>query len=131
MSLIRMTRLRAAAAAALLSLTLAAPAFAGHDDGDDETGSGRGYPVYQHDRHCDRDDRGGRGGYYGGWGDHRGRGTWDRSYRRHEEYGCRPCGRRWRDEDGFYRHLTRHHGVPYRAIPRMLVYVDWGWLFRG
>ena len=135
MSGIRMNRVGAAVAAGLLSLSLAGPALADDDD-DGRRWRHRGYPVHQHDRHCDRDGHGQRGGYYGrgdhhyGRGDH-GHGYRDRGDRHHAEYGCRPCGRRWRDRDKFDRHLSRHHDVPYWAVPRVLVYVDWGWLFRG
>jgi hypothetical protein len=120
---IHISRIRAATAAALLSLSLAAPALAGHDDWNDGYGEGRGYPVHRHERSCDHErwrgnDYGDRGGY--------GR---DRQHR--EEYGCRPCGRRFSDESRFHRHLARQHGVPYWAIPRVLVYSDWGWIFRG
>ena len=97
--------------------------------GDDDSGRERGYPVHQHDRACDRDGRGG----YGGRGDYyRDSDTQGRGHHyREESYGCRPCHRRWADEESFRRHLQRHHGVPYWAIPRVLVYADWGWLFLG
>lgn len=129
MSRIQLARLRAAAATALLTLTLAAPALANQDDWDDDSGRERGYPVHQHDRACDRDGRGG----YGGRGDYyRDSDTQGRGHHyREESYGCRPCHRRWADEESFRRHLQRHHGVPYWAIPRVLVYADWGWLFLG
>jgi hypothetical protein len=106
---IQITRLRAAAATALLSL--AAPAFASHDDWDDDDyGRGRGYPVYSHDQRCghhgyDRDY--GRGGYYG----NRSGLNWP-DPRSHREYSCRPCRRRYGDERSFYHHLRHQHGVP-------------------
>lgn len=137
---ITMTRLRAAAATALLSLTLAAPAFAGHDDWDDDHGDRRGYPVHRHDRSCDHDDwdRGRGRGYYEGRGYHDWRGYrgqrgyyGDRGHRYRDEYGCRPCGRRWSRRDAFHRHLTHSHHVPLWALPRVVVQVDWGWVFRG
>lgn len=139
---IRMARLRAATAAALFSLTLASPALADRDRWDDD--DRRGYRMHRHDRSCDHDDRRGSHGHgdwgrerwrsdrgWGGWGYERGH--WDRGHRRHRahEYGCRPCGRRWENEGRFHRHLMHSHGVPYRAIPRVLVFADWGWLFRG
>jgi hypothetical protein len=116
------TRLRAATAAALLSLTLAAPAFA--HDGD------RGYPVYRHDERCDHDHGDWRGDRWrdrdydrDGWGrdswsrDGWGRSGWnrdgDRRYDRRGEYGCRPCNRRFTDRTQLYRHLAREHGVPF------------------
>ncbi len=134
---IRMTRFRAAAATALLSLSLAAPALADHDDWrDDGYGPRRGYPVHRHERSCDHDDRrGDRGGYYdrheSRWNGFRGRSHYGRDSRHRDEYGCRPCGRRFSREGTFHRHLSDSHGVPYRAIPRVLVFVDWGWLFLG
>jgi hypothetical protein len=112
---IQITRLRAAAATALLSFLLAAPAFASHDGWDDDDyGDRRGYPVYRHDRHCDRDSH--------GWGDRNDYGDRDhyREGRRHREYGaygCRQCGRRWSDRGSFHRHLSREHGIPFRHFP--------------
>ncbi len=145
---IRMNRLRAATAAALFSLTLAAPALADRDRWGDDDDHRRGVPVHRHDRRCDHDDRRGhygreRWGHERGWRDDHGwrgergwgrdRSWWDRGDRRHRghEYGCRPCRRRWGSEDHFHRHLTQNHGVPYRAIPRVLISVDGGWMFGG
>jgi hypothetical protein len=138
---IRTTRLRAAMAAALVSLTLAAPALADRDRWDDD--DRRGYRVHRHDRRCDHDDRHGRD-WRSHWGHERrwdgGRRDWDRGHRdwdrghrryRDHDYGCRPCGRRWRSERDFHRHLRGHHHVSVPAIPRVLVAVDGGWLFRG
>jgi len=110
---IRMTRLRALAATSLLSLSLAAPALADHRDWDD--GYQRGYPVHRHDRHCDHDGRGGYWGDRGGW-DRRG---WEDGYRyRERRYGCGECGRRFRSENDYYRHVRKHHGFPRWAFPR-------------
>jgi hypothetical protein len=128
---IRTNRLRAAMAAALFSLTLAAPALAERGRWDDDDRYRRNYPVHRHDRRCDHDQRGDRHQRWGherNWG--RDRGHWQREHRRHE-YGCRPCGRRWGNESHFHHHLASDHGVPYRAIPRALVAVDFGWLFHG
>jgi len=136
----RTSRLGAAMAAALLSFSLAAPAFAEHDDDDWREGR-RGYTVHRHGDHCDHDrdrdwDRRRYGDRWrGGYSDWE-RGRHARYYdggNRHyaHEYGCRPCGKRWRSQDKFHRHLTRHHHVPYHAIPRVVVFADWGWLFRG
>jgi hypothetical protein len=136
----QITRLRAAAAAALLSVSLATPALARDDDWRDD-GYRRGYPVHEHGRHCDRDghdrwDRGDHGRHWdrdrrwhGGYRDYgrRGYDHYDRDY----EYGCRPCGKRWGDRDKFHRHLRRHHGIASHFVPNVVVAVDWGWLFRG
>jgi hypothetical protein len=137
----KISRMRAAVAAALLSFSLAAPAFAdrGWDD-DDDWRHRRGYPVHEHGRHCDRGHGHGHShgrDYYDdrdrGWGWNHNRGYRYYSDRIHHDadYGCGPCGRRWRSRDKFHRHLSSHHGVPYHAIPRVVVYMDWGWLFRG
>jgi hypothetical protein len=113
---ITLARLRAAAAGGLLSLALAAPALADRGDwrrGDDSPR--RGYPVYEHGRHCDRDwDRAGHG-----------------KRRQRDVYACRPCGRRWGDRAAFYRHLQSHHHVPLWAAPRAVVALDRGWSFPG
>lgn len=149
---IRTTRLRAATAAALLSLSLATPALAGDD-------RHRGYRAHRHDGHCDHDRRGhggdrGRWDRGGSWHDrwddrrdhrwdrrwergHRDRRHWDRwergHHRRHrdERWGCRPCRRHWRSQRDFHRHIHQSHGLPYQAIPSAVVVVDWGWMFRG
>jgi hypothetical protein len=131
----QITRLRAAAAAALLSVSLAAPAFADRDWDDDDHYDRRGYPVHEHGRSCGRDWD--RGGWYGrwdrGWG--RERGYYVRDYYDHHDrdhdYGCRPCGKRWGSRDKFHRHLRKHHGIPSHFVPNVVVAVDWGWLFRG
>ena len=135
--MLRISRLSLGAAAALLTLALAGPALAGHDDWDGDHGR-RPYPVYRHGDSCDRDHDHGR------WDERRGswdrqrwdRGDWRSRFRavdRHHDkrYGCGPCGRRWRDRDGFYRHLSRHHHIPSYWAPQVVVRADWGWLFRG
>jgi hypothetical protein len=135
MARIKLTRVRAAAATALLSLTLAAPAFADHGDWNDDDRRRRGYPVHRHDRSCDHDrdgwergrDRGHwERGYYGDRGHYEGRGQ-----RNHDEYACRPCSKRWESRHRFHRHLSRHHGVPFWALPRVIVQTGWGWVFFG
>ncbi len=111
------SRLACGATAALLMLSLAGPALAGHDDDWGDGRDRRAYPVHRHGDHCDRDwDRRDRDRDHdrGGWDrDHRGghRGYYDDRDRRYDRssYGCRPCGRRWRDRDGFVRHLRHHH----------------------
>ena len=130
------TRLRAAAGAALLTLSLASPALADRDDH-------RGYRMHRHDRSCDRDgwrhdrrdyDRRDHGYWQRG---QRGYSYWDRwtrgDYRRHrdERWGCRPCRTHWRSERDFHRHLHGRHGMPYQAIPGALVVANWGWMFGG
>jgi hypothetical protein len=105
--------LRAAAATALLSLSLAAPAFAGHDDWRDDHGR-RGYRVHRHGDSCDF-----RGH------DHRAH----RAHHRGHFFACRRCGKRWRSEARFHRHLHDHHRVAYHAIPRVIVAANWGWEF--
>jgi hypothetical protein len=140
----RITRLRAASAAALLSLSLAAPAFADH--GDWGRDGRRGYDVHRHDRSCDRDHRDwdrrdhrdwDRRDYRGGWNDRYrdgNRGYWNRRdhrHRGHDRYDCRRCGRRWSDERSFHGHLSNVHHVPFAAFPRVIVAVDGGWLFGG
>ena len=134
-------RLRAMAAAALLSLSLAAPALADDDDWYDRDHGRRGYPVHRHDRSCDRDDR-----YSGGWGESRwghgghsgGHGYYgeqryygSRGHRHGDAYGCRPCGRRWSSRDPFHHHLAHDHRVPFWAFPRVVVQMGWGWAFLG
>ncbi|MBM4382274.1 MAG: hypothetical protein FJ091_02780 [Deltaproteobacteria bacterium] len=130
----QITRLRAAAAAALLSVSLAAPALAGHDDWDDDDYRyRRGYPVHEHGRHCDHDWDRGRRHWRGGWGHDRGYYGRD-YYSRHDHdygYGCRPCGKRWGSRDKFHRHLRKYHGIPSHFVPNVVIAVDWGWLFRG
>jgi hypothetical protein len=133
------SRARAAAAATLLSLSLAAPALADDDWGD--RGERHGYPVHRHDRSCDHegrhhgqwgDSRWSGGGHYGGR-DHRG-GRHYHGGRRHRHgasYGCRPCGRRWSSREPFHRHLAHAHRVPTWALPRVVVRTGWGWAFSG
>jgi len=146
----RTSRLGAAIGAALLSLSLAAPALADHRDGwrgdDDDR---RGYRVHRHGDHCDhdRDDRWSRDR------DRRWDRDWDRSWDRDWDrrgyrtsggrhyygrddhrhgyaYGCRRCHKRWRNQDHFHRHLISQHDVPYYAIPQAVVFAGWGWDFR-
>jgi hypothetical protein len=138
----RIARLRAATATALLSLSLAAPAFA-HGARWDDDGHRRRYEVHRHDRSCDRDHHRHRGRdyYRGGHSAWRGdrhcdwnRGYWDgrrNDHRRRDHYDCRPCRRRWSDAHSFLGHLRHDHRVPDLAFPRVIVAIDGGWLFGG
>ena len=129
------TRLRAAAATALLTLTLAAPALAGRGDWDDRHHGDRGYPVHRHDRSCGhdgwRDDRGHYDGGRRGYDRHDDRSHYGRHDRYEHAYNCRPCGRGWRSRDSFHRHLAHHHRIPFRLFPRVIVDTGWGWVFFG